>query len=104
MANKKNEERKKPRKADISALDQAIAAAISAPPLSKKSAQYASGKKSRKKADPRKQDPKKLEPKKQEQKKQEPKKQEQKKQPCPQMIDPFPLHLFLLTQYASSPT
>lgn len=80
MANKKNEERKKPHKADISALDQAIAAAISAPPLSKKSAQYASGKKSRKKADPRKQDPKKQEPKKQEQKKQEPKKQEQKKQ------------------------
>lgn len=43
MANKKTEERKKPRKADISALDQAIAAAISAPPLSKKSSQYNSG-------------------------------------------------------------
>ncbi len=69
MANKKNEERKKPRKADISALDQAIAAAISAPPLSKKAAQNASAKKNR-----RKQESKKAEPKKQTQKKQEPKK------------------------------
>ena len=70
MAN--NKERKKPRKADISALDQAIAAAISAPPLSKKSAQYRGGKKLKKsskqeaakKEQPKKEQPQKNQPKK----------------------------------------
>lgn len=47
MATKRNEEKRRPRKAEGSALDQAIAAAISAPPLSKKAAQYQNGKKLR---------------------------------------------------------
>ena len=47
MATKRNEEKRRPRKAEDSALDQAIAAAISAPPLSKKAAQYQNGKKLR---------------------------------------------------------
>ena len=47
MATKRNEEKRRPRKAEGSALDQAIAATISAPPLSKKAAQYQNGKKLR---------------------------------------------------------
>ncbi len=68
MATKKNEEKRKPRKMDGSALDQAIAAAISAPPISRKASQYQNSKKAknlRKQApeQPKKQEqPKKAEP------------------------------------------
>lgn len=80
MATKKNEEKRKPRKADISALDQAIAAAISAPPLSKKSSQYQNGKKSKKKGSSEVKKPD--QGKKVQQKKEQPKKEQPKKQPA----------------------
>lgn len=61
MANTKNKQTKttaKNQKADLSALDQAIAAAISAPPLSKKASQYQNSKKSKSQNQKKAADPK----------------------------------------------